>query len=328
MTKTHYEILGLSKDANENEIKKAYRKLSLEFHPDRNPSDDAKSRFQEISSAYETLSDPDLRRQYDMGGGSPGFPQGFPGGGFPPGFPGFPGGGFPGFPGGGHFTHMSSMDETADIGNIFNMMFGGGMGNGMGPGPGIRIFHNGQQMFHQMQKPQPIVKNIQISLEQCYSGCSVPVDIERWVMNGDIKASELETIYITVPAGISENECIIMHDKGHSVNEQLKGDIKIDIQISNITPFKRQGLDIIYSKTITLKEALCGFSFELKHLSGQVMQLNNITNHTIIKPGFKKTIPNLGMKRDNNQGNMIIDFSVEFPESLTQEQIDSIKAIL
>ena len=327
MSKNFYEILGLSKDASQSEIKKAYRALSLEFHPDRNSAPDAQSKFQEISSAYEILGDQEKRDQYDREQSGQG---------------------------GMHFSHMD-MHEAGDIGGLFNMLFGmhgmqsgmhgmqgGGMPGGIhmmhpgmmgqgipGMGPNIRVFHNGQmfqqQQQQQQQKPPPIIKSIQITLAQCYTGCSVPLDIERWVYNGDIKCSELETIYLTVPAGIDENESIMMMGRGHAVNDELKGDIKVQIQVTNDTLFSRRGLDLYYKKSVSLKDALCGFAFDLHHLNGKTFCLNNNTNHTIIKPQFKKTIPNLGMVRENAQGSLIIEFDVEFPDSLTVEQIEVLK---
>jgi DnaJ family protein B protein 4 len=306
-----YEILGVPKNANESEIKKAYRALSLKYHPDRNPSDDAAAKIREINDAYETLSDPAKKQQYDS----------------PLQFGNMPGGHGEDFP---------------DINNLFQMLFSGGLGmpQGMRPGmhggPEIRIFHGGQNpfmngmphMFQSMQKPAPIIKNLIITLEQAYHGCSVPIEIEKWTILNDIKSIETETIYITIPPGIDENEILIMHERGNVINENNKGDIKITIQIQNNTPFIRHGNDLIYKKTICLKEALCGFSFELSHLNGKVFSLNNNTNKTIIKPNFKKVIPKLGMSRNNALGNLIIDFDVSFPETLTDEQIKVISETL
>jgi DnaJ family protein B protein 4 len=316
----YYDILGVPKTATDSEIKKAYRGLSLKYHPDRNPSEDAASKIREINDAYETLSDPTKKQQYDSP--SP-------------------------------FGHMANADDFPDINNIFQMMFGGGLGmpmQGMGgrQGPEIRIFHGGAnpfaqghpfaqgnpfaqghpQMFQNVQRPPPIVKNIQITLEQSYQGCSLPLEIERWTIVNEIKCSELETIYLTIPPGIDENEMIIMKDRGNIINDSLKGDIKIGIQIKNNTPFIRHGVDLIFKKTITLKEALCGFSFELLHLNGKTFNLNNNTNRTIIKPNYKKVLPNLGIQRNGTFGNLIIDFDVTFPDSLTDEQIQIISTAL
>ena len=143
-----------------------------------------------------------------------------------------------------------------------------------------------------------------------------------------MKITELETFYLTIPQGIDNNEVIIVRDRGHVLNEEIKGDLKFIITVENNSCFIRQGLDIIYKKTISLKESLCGFTFDLKHLNGQNISLNNNTNITIIKPNYKKLIPNLGFIRDNNTGNMIIDFEIEFPDTLKEEQIKSLSEIL
>ena len=327
--KNFYEVLGVANDASESDIKKAYRTLSLKYHPDRNPNEEAKSIFQSINEAYETLSDPAKRNQYDM-------ELRFGGGG---------GGGH----GGNPFTHMSSMDEFSEINNIFNMMFGGGgqggnpfgMGGGMEGGipgmPGIRIFHsssNGMpggfhsQMFHQIHRPEPIMKHLQITIEQSYQGCVVPIEIERWVLNNNVKTMENETLYLNIPQGIDDNEMIGIRDKGHVVNGEIHGEVKISINVINNTEFKRNGLDLIYHKKISLKEALCGFSFEMIHLNGKKLCLNNNSNPTVIKPNYKKVVPSMGMIRENSTGNMIIDFEVDFPDALSQEQIENISKIL
>ena len=83
----------------------------------------------------------------------------------------------------------------------------------------------------------------------------------------------------------------------------------------------------MYKKNITLKESLCGFSLNFKHLNGQNVYLNNNTN-TIIKPTYKKDIPNMGFKRETTTGNLIIEFEVDFPDTLTTEQINTLNRIL
>ena len=313
----YYEILGVSKDANESEIKKAYRQLSLKYHPDRNASEEAKEKIQQVNQAYEVLSDHTAKQQYDA-------EQAFGGGG---------GRGHPFGPGGHPFGNM---EEFGDIQNMFNMMFGGGGGGGfpgMPPGmhgmhgmPGIRIFHNGQ-MFHQVHKPEPLVKHIQMTLEQSYHGCNIPVEIERWIIANNMKSVEKETLYLNIQQGIDDNEQLTIQDKGNVIND-TKGEVKIIIQITNDTQFVRNGLDLIFNKTVSLKECLCGFTFELNHLNGKKLCINNINNPTVIKPNFNKVIPSMGMIRDNSTGNMIIHFDVEFPDVLTVDQISAISKIL
>ena len=183
------------------------------------------------------------------------------------------------------------------------------------------------QIFKNLQKPPPIFINIQITMEQSYHGCSIPVDIERWVIINGNKVIEKETVYVVIPPGIDETIIIGIIDKGNVANEEMKGDLKIGIKINNTTPFSRIGLDLIYKKVITLKESLCGFLFDFQHLSGKTINLNN-ANMTIIKPNYIKTIPNMGMRRDTTIGNLIINFDVKFPDTLTSEQINILKGIL
>jgi len=313
----HYEILGLSNDAGEGEIKKAYRVLSLKYHPDRNSSDDAVTKMHQINEAYEILSDQAKRQQYDMelqfGGG-----MGGPMGGMP-------------------FAHMNSMNEFSDINNIFNMMFGGGMPPGMGSGgPNIRVFHGGMpgmnvrtEFFHHNMnaRPEPISKQIQITLQQSYTGCNFTLDIERAVVENNVRRSENETMYLTIPPGIDNDEVIILSDKGNIANGQ-KGELRLQIKVSNNTEFRRNGLDLSYHKKVSLKDALCGFVFEIPHLNGKLLSLNNTTNPSVIKPNYRKVVPNMGMKKENSTGNLIIEFDVEFPDSLTSEQIEGLKTIL
>lgn len=322
-----YDALGISQDANESEIKKAYRSMSLKYHPDRNPSEEAKSKIQTINEAYETLSDSQKKQQYDHElkfGPGVGMQGGMPGG--MPGGMAFHFGGMP-------FSHMNSVDEFSDINNIFNMMFNGGMPQGMGGMPNIRVFHgNGPDMnvhFQQtIQKPEPISKQVQITLEQSYQGHTMPIDIERINIVNNMRSVEQETIYVNIPKGVDENEVLVLENKGHCINNMVRGDIKISFQITNQSEFQRRGLDLVLKKKILLKDALCGFSFEMNHLNGKKLCVNNKTSPSIIKPNYKKVIPNMGMVREQGTGNMIIEFDIEFPESLTEEQITGLESLL
>jgi DnaJ-class molecular chaperone len=314
---THYEVLDVDQNASEQEIKKSYRKLSLQYHPDRNGGNAAATeKYKEINEAHEILSDPQKREQYNM---ELKFGKG-----------------------GGH-VHMDG--DMGDINNIFNMMFGGGF-PGMGGfpgGPGVRVFHStsgfpGQggfpghpgmeHFFQQIHKPPPIVKHVQITLEQAYTGATITVEIEKQVTQAMGKVVKIETINIQVPQGIEENEVIILREYGHVLNDDVKGDLKITFEITNSSIFKRHGMDLIYNKELTLKESLCGFSFEILHINGKTLNMNNLSNSAIIKPNYRKVVPGLGMIKNGQTGNLIIEMSVNFPDSLTKEQIDNIREIL
>jgi DnaJ-class molecular chaperone len=308
----HYEILGVSKDADESEIKKAFRKMSLQYHPDRNINEDTNERFQEINEAFEILSDPNKRNQHDM---ELQFGQG------------------------GGINQFSGMgQEMNDINNMFNMMFGQGGGNPFGniPGmPGIRIFHNGgpginvqSHMFHSFNKPEPVQKIVEITAEQSYHGCSMSVQIDCWSLNNNIKSNEVKVLQLNIPAGVDNDETLVIQDQGNSINNKIHGDIRIIIKIKDYGNLTRKGLDLILNKKISLKDALCGFNFEFDHYNGKRICMNNSTGNNVIKPGMKKVINGLGMIRDNNAGNMIVEFDVIFPDITTEEQRESLRNIL
>jgi len=324
-SESFYKILGVSENASKDEIKKAYRKLSLQHHPDRNNnSEESKILFQKISQAYETLGDDSKREEYNQVQSNPFFRmnthrgagdmdvddifKAFFGGGVEGdnGFPGFPG--FP-FPMGG----MGGMGGP------------GGFSATMGPGGNIHVFST--RGGGGLTKPSPIIKNIELKMEQVLSGSTIPLIIERWIIQNNNKVFENETLYIEIPKGIDDNEIIILRDKGNILNDSIRGDIKIFIKIINDTPFKRIGLDLFLSKMITLKDSLCGFTFELKYLNGKMYTLN-CNSGNIIYPGYKKILPNMGLTREGHTGNLIIEFQVVFPEKMIEEQICKLREIL
>ena len=325
MSDDFYKVLELSETATTDEIKKSYRRLSLLHHPDRNGnSTESVAKFQKISDAYETLGDADKKREYDMTRNNPfikmmsGHHQGNP------------------FGQGSPFTHNQGMpfghNQMDDIlAGLFglNMNQSSPFGHPFGQGQNIRVFHNGMPINitqQQNQKPQPVTATIVVPIDKILTGTTVPIDIERWIIENGNKVFEHETIYVTVPKGMDEGELIVLKDKGHIVNEHCKGDVKIIVKIENNTDFQRQGLDLILQKTITIKEALCGFTFELKYITGKTYTINNNAGN-IIPNGYKKVIPNMGFTRDEHVGNLIIVFDVKFPEKLTEATIEALKQI-
>ena len=154
-----------------------------------------------------------------------------------------------------------------------------------GDNPNIRIFRNGVPP-HSLKKPTPIIKTLEINLSQAYTGYNYPLEIERWIKQEDnIKSVEKERIYVNIPSGIDENELIILRNKGNVLNDNLKGDIKCFVKIKNDTEFKRNGLNLILIKNISLKDSLCGFSFTINYIDGKQYTINN-KNGKIINPGF------------------------------------------
>ena len=291
-----YEILGVTKNASEQDIKRAYRSLALRYHPDRNNGDiGAGEKFKEMNSAYEILGSVDKRKQYDLQSSpSP-------------------------IPFSGEFPVSGD-----DMQNIFNMVFGGQR-------PGFRTFSNDANILFQQQihKPTPIFKTVQISMEQCFTGCSIPIEIERWVMETPTQRNtERETVYINIPSGIDNNEFIILRNQGNVIDENVKGDIKIAIEISNNTLFKRSGLDLYFNIQISLKNALCGFTYEITLINGKKLCLTNMANPSIIKPDFKQIVPQKGLTRGEQTGNLILKFIIDFPDKLTPQQLLILNEVL
>lgn len=348
--KDYYKILGVDEKATEDEIKKAYRRMSMLHHPDKNGNtEESKQMFQELNNAYATLSDANKRRNYDMmrrigcagGGGGAGGMPGFQPNMFPFGAGvGGGGGGFPGaFPGG--------IPEE-----LLHMLFGGGGGAGAGlgsQGPKVvfQAFHNGRPMGsqhhpqhqHQQQQqqqqsqphvrvyqvPETIIKTVSLTLEQCYNGCSIPLEIDRQVPDNDIVKIERETIHAQIPKGVQSGDSIILNECGHMNEVGMKGDVRIMINTLQHPVFKVEQLDLLVEKTISLKSALCGFDFEINHINGRVFKLANKPGN-IIKPGSVKTIPGLGLEKNGETGSLKIKFNVEFPETLTLEQIATLQS--
>lgn len=299
-----YKILGVNENSSHDEIKKCYRKLQLNYHPDKNNnSTESVNMTQKINEAYSILGDDNKRREYDLKRNNP------------------------------------CMDNFTN--NIFEEFFGK---SGVGPfvgGPfggifgidgtpmNIKIFHNGVpiNIGEKFNKPTPIIQNVKIDITQVLEGCTIPVEIERWTIENEMKVFEKELVYINIPKGIDQGEIIILKNKGNIINDKLKGDLKIMVTVENNTPFVRNGLNLIYNKTLTLKDSLCGFSFNLDYINGKTYTINNNSGNIIV-PNYQKIIPNLGLERENYKGNLIIIFNVEFPTTLTEEQVKILKEIL
>ena len=228
MAENFYNVLGIGEKSSQDEIKKAYRKLQMRWHPDKNPGNqEAVDMTQKINEAYETLSDKRKREEYDN-------PN--------------------------PFMRMNSMGGMGGMGgmevpmdDILNMFFGGGNPfegfpsmRQMPAGSRIHVFNGSPMSFHQaLQKPTPIIKTLYVNMEQVLTGATIPLEIERWVMENGIKVHEPEIVYVSIPQGIDDGEIIVLRDKGNTINEGTKGDVKVFIKITNETQFKRSGIDLI-----------------------------------------------------------------------------------
>jgi len=291
--KDYYEILELDKNATQEDIKKSYRKLSLLHHPDKNNnSQESINKIQDINEAYEILSNQEKKMMYDNQQN-------------------------------GMMFHPGMDDIPIDLHNLFSSMFQ--MNDFGGDMRGFRVFFNGPG--NHIINPPSIVKTIVIPFERVLSTLKIPIEINRFVQEQNRRIQENETIYLDIPQGIDDGEMIIIREKGNVI-DNFKGDVKICIKIENNTEFKRVGLDLVYEKTILLKESLCGFIFELKHLNGKIYTItNSSTIGHIICQNYQKVIPNMGLIRDKHVGNLVIVFNVKFPEQLSENVIEELKKI-
>lgn len=286
---TYYEILGISRDASMEEVKKSFRKLSLKYHPDKCNDNDSISKFQKINEAYETLYDIEKRQNYD-------------------------------------FTQRMSPkgnQENINMNDLFENLFNLNLNKQSNQSN----FFSPNHIVNQLQKPPPLIKTIIIDFKQTFNQQTIPLEIERTIVEEKGKVNEKERLYVDLDEGIDENEIIILRSKGNINHLGVQGDIKIFVKIENKTEFKRNGLNLEISKDISLKHALCGFSFEIEHINGKNYKLNNEKGN-IIFPYFIKTIPMLGFKRGNKIGDLCVKFNVIFPKSISVENIDKLKEFL
>jgi molecular chaperone DnaJ len=333
-----YDKLGVSKDASKQDITKAYRKLSLEHHPDRPTGNEEK--FKEISQAYEVLTDDERRKRYDLTGSDSEQPQG--------GHPFQQAGGFSFNFGGG--------------GNPFDFMFNQAFGAG---------HHQREEPIHKLDDT---IHNIDISLKDAYfgmtknlivttqrkCGCSETCDkckgecrIKAMRQMGPVrqifemqcdmcqgkgyivkgceickssgKIKDKETFNIVIPKGASSGLERRMTGKGQQPfkKSEIAGDLVFKINVLNHEYFQRRNNDLIYTTNISFLDSICGVDLTISHFDGE-LKLNTST-FGIVKEGVEYVIKDRGMPG----GNLIIIFKVEYPETkLTEEQRKKIRDIL
>jgi DnaJ family protein B protein 4 len=277
-----YNELDIDTDATPTDIKKAFRKLSMMYHPDRENGDEEK--YKKINYAYQILSDPEKRKQYDM--------------------------------------KQRGVDSPFGHPDIINMMRG--MPFHFFDNSDVNVFHNGVPIF--MNTVRPLEQKIQITLLEAYEGIHKNIRIHRDIRSQGMRRKETENVYIPIYEGIDSNEVIILKEYGHVYNDR-KGDLKIRIHVLNHDQFIRKGMHLFYKKNITFKESLCGFKFQLEHINGKQFVIHN-NDGKVIYNGFTKTIKGLGMKRDGRVGDLIIEFTVYYPDTLPEKTIEYLRNVL
>lgn len=188
-------------------------------------------------------------------------------------------------------------------------------------------FKNSFEQLSNMKRPIEVIKvKHDLTLEQIYSGCSFQIQYLRKIISYNMDETN-EYVYktVTVEKGIDTTKPVILKYEGHNCYDTL-GNVEITINELPHNTFKRNGLDLVLEKTITLKEALTGFNITFCHLNNKQYTLQN--KDQIITPNSTREIPNLGFMNQTNKGMLIVAFTITFPESLTEEQIEKLKLLL
>lgn len=299
--KDFYKVLGVSKDASEAELKKVYRKLAREFHPDSNQSNaKAEAKFKEISEAYSVLSDKDQRAEYDqiraMGSGAR-FSAGGPQGGFDDAFSGFGRGGQQyNFQGGG-------------FEDILGGMFGGGGRFGQSTG--------GYRGYGGPLKGQDLVSSVTIDFFEAFHGDTM-----------SLSTSEGRTVKVKIPAGVADAQKIRLRGKGYaSPDGGEPGDIVLTVKVKKHPVFERDGLNIKVNVPVTFVEATLGATIEVPTPDGENVKLK-------VAPGTPSgrslRVKGRGIKTAKGTGDLLAVVQIAVPSHLddaAREALEKFSAV-
>jgi DnaJ homolog subfamily A member 2 len=332
-----YKTLGINKDATEQEIKKAYRKLAITMHPDKGGDPE---KFKEISHAYEILSDTEKRTIYDEQG-----EEGLEGGG---------GGGaadiFDLFGGGGRKQQGKRKGEDVnfplkvDLEDVYN-----------GTSKKLRLTRNvickacngkggksvttcrdckGQGVKMMLRQIGPgMMQQIQQPCTACSGEGEICPEKDRCTeCLGSKTTKEKKTLEVFINRGMGNNEKIPFPGEADEAPGTTPGDVVVILQVKDHATFKRDHVNLFMKKEITLQEALCGFSFQIQHLDKRILKVSSDPG-IVVRPGDLKLLRDEGMPYEKNpytKGGLYIEFKIIFPENkiLDAPKIQALKAIL
>ncbi len=348
MAQDLYQTLGVSKTASLDEVKKAYRKLAKEWHPDKHKGDKtAEAKFKEINSAYEVLSDPEKRRNYDQFGNAEGFgQQGFGGGG---------GGGqgnfdfsqfgfgdiFETFFNGGNFggqsqtrqqEHGRDLEMEVQI-SFQDAAFGCDRdimlnklsvcdtckGSGGAPGSKVETCTNCQGSGTVRRVQNTILGQV-VSSQPCNvcNGSGKTISVKCPDCQGEGRRKKQETITIHIPAGIDDGETLRMRGYGESSRfGKHQGDLYLHIGVKESNTFKRKGFDIYNSLNITVSKAVLGGNITVNTIHGdtELKVPAGTKSHTTFK------IKDKGIHTEGNEkGHHFVTIEIDIPQKLSSEQ--------
>jgi curved DNA-binding protein len=312
MAEDYYQVLGVDKKVSADVIKKAYRKLALKWHPDKNPNNkSAEEKFKKISEAYAVLSDEKKREQYDQFGSADQFRQQY---------------------------SQEDIFRDFDLDEILRGFgFGGGRGagrttfrTGRRGGAGVRdnddpfagIFGGmggGQQYAHMAEKGQDAEYNLSISLEESVFGADKKISFQL--------ENRIEDISVKIPPGISNGKKLRLPSKGLSgYNGGPSGDLYLNINVLPHPIFARDGNDLYIEKTIKFTQAALGTTIDVPTLDGSTKRLKlspGTQNNTKIRmKGYG--VPGL---KGAPKGDQFVKINIDVPKKLSDKQIKIIEQL-
>ncbi|MDD2710966.1 MAG: J domain-containing protein [Verrucomicrobiae bacterium] len=295
--KDYYQILGVSRDASEEEIRRAYRKLARKYHPDLNPgSRMAEEKFKELNEAHEVLSSREKRRKYDALGAGWQAGQDFS---VPPGYgAGGMGRGFAGT--GGRQERDFSFGGTG-FSDFFETLFGSGRGFGGGGRP-MEGFGQDASM-----RGQDIEGDIMITLEEAYHGTARTITLQR--------SAGTETYKVKIPAGMQQGGKVRLPKRGEQgMGGGPPGDLLLRVHIAPHPNFHLEGDDLVCDLEVTPWEAVLGASLPVKTLD----QLLKVKIRPGTQNGVRLRLRGQGFKHLNgSRGDLLVHVNVEVPETIT-----------
>lgn len=303
LQKDFYKVLGVSKDADEATIKKAYRKLARTWHPDQNKGNpEAEERFKEIGEAYTVLSNPEQRQQYDairaMGAG------------------GFRGGAGGGGASGVNFEDIFGAFGGGNGGNVRFSTSGGGAGINLddifGAFGGFGGAH-GSPYQQAPQKGEDLHASTRITLKQSLSGVNIKLAVSGKPMT------------VKVPKGIKDGQSVRLRGKGKaSINGGSAGDLIVTIHVEEDPVYSREGNDLRMTLPVTFAEATLGANVELPLIDGSTVTVKVPAGSD---SGRTLRLKGRGVATKKGTGDLLATISVVVPKDLTPEQLDSIKSL-
>ncbi len=292
--KDYYKILGVDKSASQDDIKKAFRKLAHEHHPDKTKGNaEGEKKFKEASEAYSTLSDANKRANYDRFGAA-GAGAGFnPNAGGQGGFGGFGGGqGFGGFDfsqfqqGGGFQANFNGQNVEFDLGDIFGEFFGGGS--------------------RRARKGKNITIDLQVTFKESIFG------MEREISTGK------EKFMVKIPAGMENGQGLRISGRGEE-GSGGRGDLIVRVWVEESEIFRKEGFNLVMELPVKLTTALAGGAVEIETLDGKIeMKIPQGTSHGEILRIKGKGVPMTERGIDGRRGDILIVTHVEMPKKLSK----------